>query len=258
MRFKLDFSTDRPELPIEYRRFILSFIKNALSKSVNGDLLGKYYADTNTKDFTWTLIVRKPHFTKERLKFEGSGFSVIFSTDDKAQTGMYLMLAFLNQKYKKYPTEEENFIVLKNIIQLNQYEIRDNAACFATMPGSSVIVREHNRETNKDTYYTCADEGYQEQFEKALQNQAGMAGFSEPDVRSIRVCSVEGRKIVVKHYGVYIDASIAEFVIAAPHYLLQHFYLNGVCGRKSMGFGMIEYKGGVADDGRVYRASGGE
>ena len=119
MRFKLDFSTDRPELPIEYRRFILSFIKNALSKSVNGDLLGKYYADTNTKDFTWTLIVRKPHFTKEKLKFEGSGFSVIFSTDDKAQTGMYLMLAFLNQKYKKYPTEEENFIVLKNIIQLN-------------------------------------------------------------------------------------------------------------------------------------------
>ena len=249
MRFKLDFSTDKPELSIEYRKLILSFIKNALAKSINGDLLGKYYSDTNTKDFTWTLIVKKPHFTKKKLEFEGNRFSVIFSADDKAQTGMYLMLAFLNQKYKKYPAEEGNCIVLKNIMQLNQYEIRDSVACFATMPGSSVIVRDHDRETNKDIYYTCIDKEYLNKFEEALQNQAAMAGFTEQDVKIIKVRSVKGRKIVVRHYGVYIDASIAEFVIAAPSYVLQHFYLNGVCGRKSMGFGMIDYRGGgVADD----------
>lgn len=248
MRFKLEFSTDKPELPIEYRKLILSFIKNALSKSVNGDLLGKYYKDTNTKDFTWTLIVKQPHFTKEKLEFEGNRFSVIFSADDKKQTGMYLMMAFLNQKYRKYPTEEGNCIVLKNILQLPQYEIRDNVARFATMPGSSIIVRDHDRVTNRDRYYTCIDEGYQEKFEQALRNQALIAGFAEETVEKIKVCSVTGRKIVVRHYDVFIDASIAEFVISAPHYVLQYFYLQGICGRKSSGFGMVEYRGGVTGD----------
>lgn len=39
MRFKLDFIIDRSELNADYRRYVLSFIKNALSQSVNGDLL---------------------------------------------------------------------------------------------------------------------------------------------------------------------------------------------------------------------------
>ena len=116
------------------------------------------------------------------------------------------------------------------------------------MPGSSIIVRDHDRVTNRDRYYSCIDEGYQEKFEQALRNQALIAGFAEETVEKIKVCSVTGRKIVVRHYNVFIDASIAEFVISAPHYVLQHFYLQGICGRKSSGFGMVEYRGGVTGD----------
>lgn len=53
VRFKLDFIIDRSELNADYRRCILSFIKNALSNSVNGNLLERFYKDTNTKDFSW-------------------------------------------------------------------------------------------------------------------------------------------------------------------------------------------------------------
>ena len=68
MRFKLDFIIDRSELNADYRRYILSFIKNALSQSVNGDLLERYYKDTNTKDFSWTMIVSKPQFKSSGLR----------------------------------------------------------------------------------------------------------------------------------------------------------------------------------------------
>ena len=94
MRFKLDFITERPELNADYRRYILSFIKNALTQSVNGDLLNRYYADTKAKDFTWTMIARRPQFTKEKIEFAENRFALVFSTDDKMQTGLYLMLAF--------------------------------------------------------------------------------------------------------------------------------------------------------------------
>lgn len=240
MRFKLDFIIDRSELNADYRRYILSFIKNALSQSVNGDLLNRYYMDTNTKDFTWTMIVSKPRFTKEKFQFADNRFSLVFSTDDRNQTGMYLMLAFLNQKNKKYPAEVDNYITLKNIVQLNQKEIRTTTVRFVTMPGSSIVVREHDRETNRDNYYTCKDEGYADKLERALKTQAEMAGFSEVTVESIHLESVTGRKVVVKHYGVYLDAMIADFTMSGENEMLQFFYQNGVCSRRSSGFGMID------------------
>lgn len=240
MRFRLDFTIDKPELNADYRRYILSFIKNALSQSINGDLLNRYYTDTNTKDFTWTMIVSKPQFTKEKFRFSENKFSLVFSTDDKMQTGMYLMLAFLNQKNRKYPAEEGNYITLKNIVQLAQKEIRDTTVRFVSMPGSSLVVREHDRNTNRDKYYSCEDEGYTDKLEQALKTQAEMAGFSGDTIKCIKVRSVRGRKIVVKHYGIYLDATIAYFIVEGESDILNFFYRNGVCSRRSSGFGMVD------------------
>lgn len=240
MRFKLDFTIDRSELNADYRRYILSFIKNALSQSVNGDLLERYYKDTNAKDFSWTMIVSKPQFTKEKFRFADNKFSLVFSTDDRKQTGMYLMLAFLNQKNKRYPAEEGNYFTLKNIVQLDQKTIQGTTVRFVTMPGSSLVVREHDRGTNKDTYYSCEDGGYADKLEQALKTQAEMAGFSGAAVESIRLHSVTGKKVVVKHYGIYLDATIADFTVSGENKILQYFYQNSVCSRRSSGFGMLD------------------
>lgn len=240
MRFKLDFIIDRSELNADYRRCILSFIKNSLAQSVNGNLLECYYHDTNTKDFSWTMIVRKPQFTKEKFRFADGKFSLVFTTDDRGKTGFYLMLAFLNQKNKRYPAEEGNYFTLKNIVQLDQKEIRGTTARFVSMPGSSIVVREHDRETNRDTYYSCEDEGYADRLEQALKTQAEMAGFSEEAVGSIKLHLVQGRKIVVKNYGVYLDATIADFTVSGENEILKYFYLNGACSRRSAGYGMLD------------------
>lgn len=240
MRFKLRFITDKPELPIEYRKFFASYIKNALHNSINGDLLKRYYADTHTKDFTWTLIVSRPRFASGKLEFSDNRFSVIFSADDKAQTGMYLMLAFLNQKNKRYPTENGNGVILKEVVQIDQKEIQGTSVRFTTMPGASIVVRDHDRESNKDTYYCCGEPDYEIRLRQALKTQAQMAGFSGRMTDEIDVHLISGKKVVIRHYGVYLDASIADFVVFADHVLLQHFYLNGVCSRRSIGFGMVD------------------
>lgn len=240
MRFKLDFITEKPELNADYRRLILSYIKHSLSDSVNGNLLDRYYTDTNTKDFTWTMIVSKPRFTREKFQFAGNRFSLVFSADDRKQTGMYLMLAFLNQKNKKYPVEDGNHIILKNIVQLDQKEIRGTTARFVTMPGSSLVVREHDRETNRDKYYCCEDEDYVERLELALQTQAEMAGFSKEIVESIKVDCAAGRKVVVKHYGIYLDATIGDLTVSGENDILNYFLRNGICSRRSSGFGCID------------------
>lgn len=77
-------------------------------------------------------------------------------------------------------------------------------------------------------------------MEQALKTQAEMAGFSEEAVESIKLHCVTGRKVVVKHYGVYLDATIADFTVSGKNEILQCFYQNGVCSRRSSGFGMLE------------------
>ena len=96
------------------------------------------------------------------------------------------------------------------------------------------MVREHDRETNRDTYYSCEDEGYPDKLEQALKTQA------EEAVESSKLHCVTGRKVVVKHYGVYLDATIADFTVSGKNEILQCFYQNGVCSRRSSGFGMLE------------------
>lgn len=73
-----------------------------------------------------------------------------------------------------------------------------------------------------------------------MKTQAEMAGFAEAAVAGIKVHSVAGRKVVVKHYGIYLDATIADFTVSGEREILQHFYLNGACSRRSAGFGMLD------------------
>lgn len=240
MRFKLDFDADKSELPIEYRKLVLSYIKNALSKSSNGDLLDRYYTNTQTKDFTWTLIVNKPVFEVGKMKFEYSRFSIIFSTDDRKQTGFLLMIAFLNQKYVRYPVGDNNFITLKNVQQLKQKEIKGTTCRFITMPGSSIVVREHDKASNRDKYYSCEDDNYRLKLEASLRYQAESGGFPSELVSDIKVDHISGHKVVIRNYGIYLDATIGGFVLSANERILQFFYQNGICSRRSMGFGMVD------------------
>ena len=70
------------------------------------------------------------------------------------------------------------------------------------MPSSSLVVREHDRETNRDIYYSCEDEGYADRLEQALKTQAEMAGFPETSVESIKLHSVAGGEILGEYYGI--------------------------------------------------------
>ena len=113
-------------------------------------------------------------------------------------------------------------------------------ALFKTSPGSSIVVRNHNRESNKDKYFTVEDENYINELEKNIKIQCEKAGYTLEDIEKIKVNEVNGRKIVSKNYGVYIDSVSGIFDISATPEILKYLYTVGLGSKRSAGYGTID------------------
>ena len=55
-------------------------------------------------------------------------------------------------------------------------------------------MREHNRETNRDTFITCEDKEFSEKTELIIKNQLQMAGFYKKQYEDIKVEPVDCKK----------------------------------------------------------------
>ena len=240
MRFTMYFYLEQPEISVEYRRSILSFIKTALTRCNEGKYYEQYYKDTIQKDFNWYAVFPRPVFTSDKILLEKNAFKVIFSTKDTNHSGYILFMAMNEMLHKKFPLENGNHMMLNRVQQNTTKAILSEACIFKTSIGSPCVVREHNRDNNQDRYYSITDSGYDEVLTAALRRQAKDAGFDEQDVERILAKAVRGKKVIVKHYGQSIDTTQGIFILNGPSLILQHFYEVGICSRRSAGFGSIE------------------
>lgn len=244
MRIRLEFELQKPEISLEYRRSFMSFFKSTIIQIQDGKKYQEYYKDTIQKDFTWCTILPVLQFTKEKIELTDERASVIISTDDKKQTGFYLMMALIKHKNHKFPLENDNFMILNSVKQIGQKVILKNECKFYTMPGTPILVREHDRETNRDKYYTVEDKEFCERLCQSIRNQLEAAGYEKAFIEkaNIQVIVNDCKKVVVRHYGVMIDGTTGCITIKAPEIILQHLYQNGVSSRRSEGFGMVDFK----------------
>lgn len=240
MRFTLTLELEKSSFPIDYRSIVLSFIKNAISKCNDGKYYDRFFKDTNQKDYCFSVILPKSRFTKDEIKLENNKLKILFSTGDAEKTGLILFNAFIVQKNKTFSLPNKNSMILKSITNQKQDLIVNSRAIFKTTIGSGICVREHNRENNSDKYYVFSDADFREKLNNVISNQVRQAGFSEDEINKIKVSSIQCKKVVVKHYGRYIDITTGMFEIQANNEILQYFYDQGIGSRKSAGFGMID------------------
>lgn len=240
MRFTLTLELKDRIFPIEYRKLVLSYIKNALSECNNGKYYDEFFKDTIQKDYCFSVVLPKAKFNKDNIELEGNEIKILFSTEDKKKVGFILFSAFILQKNKAYPLKNNNFMVLKNIKNEKEEEILNSKAIFKTTIGSGICVRDHDRESNKDIYYVYSDKEFREKLQVILNNELIKAGFTKEEANEIKVNPIQCKKVVVKHYRRYIDTTIGMLEIQADNKILQHFYNVGIGSRKSAGFGMLD------------------
>ncbi len=240
MRICLEFNVKDSHLPIDYRRCFVSFIKKALSISNNGKYLKEYYTDTEQKPFMFTIAMQKPKFGKEKVTFEGNKVKMYFSVIEKNRIGFIFTNCFLKMKYLDLPLPSGNVMCLVNISKVKEDKITTDRALFKTTCSSSILVRDHDKETNKDKYYTFEDESYKDRLGDSIRRQCLKEGYSEADVEQIKVNEVIGKKVVIKNYSVLIDGVSGVFDISGPKHILNYLYTVGFGARKSFGFSYVE------------------
>lgn len=71
------------------------------------------------------------------------------------------------------------------------------------------------------------------------KNQLQMAGFYKKQYEDIKVEPVDCKKIVVKHYGIFIDLTVGILKISGDMNALQYLYQSGAGSHHATGFGSL-------------------
>lgn len=240
MRLELRFLLKYPSLPVDNKRIWISFLKNCLSKSGDGKFYKKYFEGTLAKDYTFSMILPNPIFRDNSIAIDKKSLKMMFSADDRKKTGLIFFQAFIQAKGKEFPLPDGNAIKLEKIIQIPEKLITSDRVVFRTTVGGGFVIRSHNKETNKDRFYSFKDEGFSSQMKEVLKYQAVNAGFKEEDGEKVEFELIRCRKVLVKQYGILVDCTCGVFELHGNPELLQYFYQAGLGSKHSMGYGMLD------------------
>lgn len=240
MRLELNFSLKFPQLPVDNKRIWVSFLKNCLSKSGDGRFYNQFFEGTPNKDYTFSTVFPNPKFQGNTILLEKNSLQMMFSADDRKKTGLIFFQAFLQAKGKEFPLPDGNAMKLEKIIQVPEKLITSDRVLFRTTVGGGFVIRSHNKETNKDRFYSFEDEGFSAQMKEVLKYQAVNAGFKEKDGENIEFKPIRCRKILVKQYRILVDCTCGIFELHGNPELLQYFYQAGFGSKHSMGYGMLD------------------
>ena len=240
MRLELTFELDKAELPKDNKSIWISYLKNAMTYCADGKFYDEYFSSGKAKDYAFSIILSKPNFINDKIVLQDNHVKMLFSADDRYKTGFVFYSAFIANKNKRFFLPNKNAMTLKGIRNLSEQKIMNKQVIFKTVTGGGLVIREHNREKNIDTYYTCEDKDFGTQAERVVKQQVIAAGFSKMKAEHVKITPLKCKKIVVKHYGIYVNVTIGFFAVEADTDILQYFYQAGMGSKHSMGYGMMD------------------
>ncbi|PWJ93311.1 CRISPR-associated endoribonuclease Cas6 [Oceanotoga teriensis] len=234
MRFKLDFKTNNNVIPIDYRRFLLSYIKNALS-NYDEKIYSQYYnkKDPIHKNFTFTINFGKSKFEKEKILLEENKFSFYYSTSDYV-LGTHLFAAFREQINREFKIKN-NSINLCNIKFFKSKNFLSKNIDFKIL--SPVLIRDHKKD-NSDVYYSFEDKEFEEILKNNLKYR--LKDFPSEYLENISIIPIKTRSVLVKNYGTILKGNLGYIKILANEKVIEYIYQSGLGSKNSMGFGMLE------------------
>lgn len=241
MRLHFTLELANEELTLDYRRKIVSYLKFCIQKS-NKELYEELYGkgkNTN-KDFTLSIyFVPETQLCKDNIQVKSKRMVLNVSTPD-AYMGIQLYNALCRQKYIWYKLSDVNAVRLVETHSEKEKIITQNKVVFNTL--SPIVIRDHDRQTGKDWFYTFEDEMAVSILKRNLKYEL-KEKFSRDinrDIDQLKIEFIRMKKVIVRNYELKIPCSLGVFSVEGEQYLLQYLYQRGIGGKRSMAYGYIE------------------
>ncbi|MDD3654835.1 MAG: CRISPR-associated endoribonuclease Cas6 [Desulfotomaculaceae bacterium] len=239
MRFKIEFETECEELPIDYRRKFLSYLKTAI-RDYNQDLFAALYGGNTPKSFCFSVyFLPEVTVAKDGITLHNKRFHVWFTTQDVLM-GVHLINALMVRRNKWFPMADCNKLKVLSITKVRERHVTGNVVHFKIL--SPIVIRDHDEKEGKDWYLTFEDDGFEEIWKRNLKSelQNTFGRDVSNDINALRLKPIHLKKTVVKNYGIFIPCTIGSLVMEGEKYLLEYLYKAGVGSRRSMGFGCLD------------------
>ena len=229
MRFKLYFELEKPNLSIQYRKSIISFIKHSIQE-YDELLFDEIYEGNKKKTFTWAAILSKPKFNQENIELQDNNFSIIFSAYNYLY-GLHIYNAVLKQKHIKFSLNQ-NSMTLKNIVMIPEKQINSEKIIIKTV--NPILVRNHDRETLKDMYYSFDRAEFEKYLKINILEQMKQEKLDSSLLEGFKIRDIQAKKVIVKLYEKKIETSVGIFEIEGKKELLKYLYMAGIGSKKAM------------------------
>lgn len=236
MRLKLHFELKKPDIPNDYRPFLISFMKYSISHYDSSLFKTLYESGVKPKKYTFSVWLDNPDFKEEKAILKSNRMTMQISTGDTV-LGVHMYNAFLRMKNQIFPIPMDNSLQLKQITLVPEKLIVKD--CIRVKFISPLVVR--NRSNNKDYYYSISHSEFQQELLKTVQYQLELAeDFPVSSLDYFELIPIEPQKSVVLFYGQKMEVTLGVFEMRGNPVLLDYFYKNGIASRRSSGFGMFE------------------
>lgn len=240
MRIKIEFETEYENLPIDYRRKFLSYIKRVL-QNYDKELFSALYEGNSPKEFCFSInFLPKVIIEKDFITLRSKRFCVCLTTHNILM-GIHLVNAFMACLNRWHSLADcNNKLKAISINKVQERFITSNAVLFKIL--SPIVIRDHNKKEGKDWYLTFTDDGFKEIWKRNLKTELkNIFGRDvSKDIDELEIIPVDLKKIVVKNYDIFIPCTIGRMVVEGEKYLLEYFYKAGMGSRRSLGFGCLD------------------
>ena len=235
MRLKLNLYLENENLPIQYRKSVISFIKLSLNE-YDEKYYKKFYneKDNIIKPYTFSVFFKSPEFKEDKIIIKDKRIELNISIADY-ETSIILYNAFNHQKNKKFSLNKNSWI-LKNISMMMEKEITDEEITIKFM--SPLVVR--SRVNRKDYYYSFNDNEFLDTLKMNIKEQLKITDIPKETVDKFKIETVSAKKVIVKFYEKKIETSTGIFKISGDKKLLEYLYKAGMGSKHSSGFGMFQ------------------
>lgn len=241
IRLHFDFELENEKIPIDYRRKLISYLKYCTEKS-NGAFYEELYGHGNNtnKDFTMSVyFVPETQLCKDFIHVKSKKMVLNISTPD-SYLGIQLYNALCSQKYKWCKLSGDNALRLVGVHSEKEKVVTCRKAVFNTL--SPIVIRDHNKETGKDWFYTFEDEGAVSILKRNLKRELGEKFERDIslDIDQLQIKFTRMKKVIIRSYELKIPCSLGVFSMEGEQYLLQYLYQRGLGSKRSLCFGYLE------------------
>ena len=241
MRIKLTFHLDKPVLPKDNKSIWISFLKSVLTSCNGGQFYSRYVDKPYLKDYTFSILLPNPIYTEDTIILDDNRITMLFSADDRNNSGFIFFSAFIEAKNnkKRFPVYNYNRFYIDQITKIPEQEIVGSSVIFSTVPGSGLCVMHHDRETFKNQFYKFSDPEFLPTLQQVIVNEAERAGFPRKIAEQVKVTPLDCKKRVIKQYSIYVVVSQGYFLVEGDPRLLSYFHKAGLGSKHGMGYGMV-------------------